>query len=247
MSNRTNLIAFLAVVMALTVTQSALAQGRGGQRGGGWMRGGGNLGLLQDESVQGELELMDDQIEELTIMRDEFRQEMMDTFRDFRNLNEDERQDLMDEMRERASEMEDEANAVLLPHQVDRLKQLGFQRNASRGGVGGLAGNDQLVEALGITEEQQEAMVAAAEEAAQKLEEKIADLRKQAQDEVLAVLTEEQREKFNELMGEPFQFSQDRGGFQQRGGGDRGGREGQGRRGPGGGDREGGGGGRSDF
>ncbi len=237
MSYRSKIVAVLAATAVMVVAQTSHAQGRGG----GFMRGGGSLRLLQDEKVQGELEITDDQMDDLTSMTEDFREEMMDTFRDFRSLSEEERQELMEGMQERAKEIEEEAKAVLLPHQVDRLTQLNFQRNTTRGGTIGLAENDSLIEALDISEEQQEQMREAAVEASAKLEEKIASLRQQAQDEVLAVLTEEQRTTYNELMGDTFEFSQNRGwGGQrggQRGGGDRGQRGGGERGQRGGGER----------
>ena len=87
--------------------------------------------------------------------------------------------------------------------------------------------------------------VAVVAEVKKKLEEKILQARKDAQDEILSVLTSEQQAKIKAMLGESFTFEESEGRFGGRGGRDGGGRGGRGGRdgGPRGG-RDGGGGGR---
>ncbi len=234
-SSRSQLLVAIAAIASLAIADVSFAQGgRGGPGGRGMWGGGGMTALLGNEKVQEELELVDDQIKDIEELQNAMRDEMMQMFRGggFRDMDPEERQVQMDEMRkkmeEKAKAMEAEVKDILLPAQFDRLKQLNFQRETARGGTTGLADSQTIIEALNITDEQKEKMKEAAEAAAKKLETKIAELRKQAETEVLGVLTEEQRAKFKELQGESFDFGQNqRGGPQgfQRGG--RGGNRGQ--------------------
>ena len=125
---------------------------------------------------------------------------------------------------------------------MSRLSELTFQMQAKRGGTQGLLNNDKVKEELGITDEQVAEVEAKAEEVKEKLEKKIAQARKDAQDEILSVLTAEQQSKIKAMLGESFAFEDrgsSRGARGGREGGARGGREGGGR-----GGRDGGRGGR---
>ena len=210
-SSRSQLFAAIAAIAILSIADMSFAQGG---RGRGWWGGGGMTGLLRNDKVQEELELVDDQLEEIEELQTEVWTDMRQMFRGggFRDMDRDEREEKMAEFREkmaeRTKEMEADVKDILLPHQFTRLKQLNFQQEASRGGTTGLASSETIIDALGITDEQKEKMKKAAEEAAKKLENKIKELRKQAETEVLGVLTAEQRAKFKELRGEAFDFGQ---------------------------------------
>ena len=238
-SSRSQLFVAFAAIAMLSIADVSFAQGgRGGGRG--MWGGGGMTALLSNEKVKEELELVDDQVEDIKELQDAMREEMMQMFRGggFRDMDREERdaamQEIRQKMEEKAKEIEAEVQDILLPGQFDRLKQLNFQRETSRGGTAGLAESKSIMEALDITDEQKEKMKEAAEAAAKKLEKKIAELRKQAQTEVLGVLTEEQRTKFKELQGETFDFGQNQFGGRGGRGGQRGG---QGQRGGRGGNR----------
>lgn len=235
-SYRSRCCMILTMAAVLCIADYGFAQRGGGRGGMGRMFGNNMSNLLRSDEVREELELVEDQVEELEEMSQEMRQEMMSMFRNGGgmrggNMDEEERRQAMDDMRakveERMKEMDGQIKDMLLPHQYDRLKQIHFQRESTRDGVKGLSENDTVVEALGITDEQKKELKETAEKTAKKLEEKIKELKKQAEDEVLAVLTKEQREKLKELRGDSFEFDENqRGG---RGGRDRGDRGGRGR------------------
>ncbi len=241
-------LVLIALTVVLCSSETAWAQpGRGGR--GGFFGGQSALGLLANEKVQKELELVDDQIEVIQSLQQEQRasmQEMFSGMRDrFRDMDPSERESVMGEIREEMQksnkEFEGKAYEELLPHQVDRLKQLIFQAQSRRGG--GIAGgqmSESLVEELGITDDQLEKMKEMAEKVREDLAKKMAKLRSQAEEEILSVLDPAQREKYKSLVGDTFEFDNGnaRGGFGGRGGGrggNRGGDQGGGRRGRGGG------------
>ena len=222
----------VAAVFSMLAVECAVAQpggGRGGDRGArGWRGWGGmgGMGLLTDEKVQQELELVDDQIEELRGIQQEAGQMMRDMFSQLEGVPREERRErmreLQEELQENLADIQERANEVLLPHQQDRLKQLQFQSSGRNQGAGGTFQNEELLEQLGVTDAQKEELEAAAARAREELQEKYAELVRDAEEEILKVLDAEQRKKYRELVGDPFQFSQPRWGNRGDRGGDRG-------------------------
>ena len=120
--------------------------GRGFGRGPGGRGFGGsdaNLQLLFDEEVRKELEIVDSQVEKLRELsnkvRGESQERMREMFSGFRDLSEEERREKFGEIREKmqkyAQEVEKQIGEVLLPHQMDRLKQIALQSRLRRSGT----------------------------------------------------------------------------------------------------------------
>ena len=232
-------ISHRAIICAITLSFAILANsasaqpGRGpGGRGPGGGPGAGGLDLLRSEVVQKELELVDDQIDKLRDLGEEMRNAMREVFQgiDFRNMTEEDRNALREKMREATGDIREKLEEILLPHQRERFQQLQLQAQM-RGGTARALGSEAVREALGISEDQVNELREKAEQANRELNEKIQKLREEARTELLeSVLSKEQLAKFEELLGEPFQFPQPQFG---RGPGQGGGR------GPGGGDGQG--------
>lgn len=187
-------------------------RGRGGPGGpGGFFGGGGTLGLIQQQEVQQEIEISEDQQAELRTLgetiRDEIRSEMQGMFEGMRDLNDEERQARFDEIRARFEEINKDAEArmqkVLMPHQFDRLKQIDLQSRLQRGGAGALT-EGELADTLGLTEAQRDQIREKQEEVQKDLDEKIGQLRIEARNQLLEVLTPEQRAKLEGMMGSAF-------------------------------------------
>jgi hypothetical protein len=210
----TSLLTGLALVLALSSFASA-------QRGGGFGRDGGSLsGLLRSDEVLKEIEVTDEQKAELTKVLDESRGERPD-FGGFRDLSEEERAKRFAEMREAAAKRNADLKAklekVLLPPQMKRLNELSVQRQ----GVSALS-NPEVAAALKLTDMQKETLAATIEKNGQKmrelfqgagdnregLREKMEQLRKESNEAVLGVLSEEQKKQFEEMKGEAFEFPQ---------------------------------------
>lgn len=216
MNRSKSFIFCLAASACLLVADAALAQPGGGRGPGqdrGFFGGDNTLGLLQNPQVREELALADDQAEELEAIGQAMRESMRDMFSGMRDADPEERRQMMEDMREktaaRMQEFTDQIDQILLPHQRDRLKQIGFQMSGGgrRGGsVSGPLGNDRLLEELGVTEEQREKLEEAATKAQEELREKYAELVKEAQSDIMKILTKEQRKKYEELIGEPFEM-----------------------------------------
>lgn len=213
--------------------------------------------LLASEQVQKELELIDEQIKDFEKLRTEQQEKMREMFSGMRDLPEDERRAKFESMRgkleEAQKELKEKMNAVLMPHQLDRLKELNIQIR----GMGALD-DPEVAGELKITEEQKKELSAKREEMGQKMREmftagrgegqrggppseemrtKFQQLQTEMTEKLLGVLTSEQRAKFEQMKGEKFEFdrSQMFGGRGPGGpGGGPGGPDGQGGRRPGG-------------
>lgn len=222
----------LAILFVLMLCATdVMAQGGNRGRGrGGRDRGGQDenpIRLLRSESVQRDLEMMEDQIElieEMDAERDRNREDR-DRNREaqmaeLEGLSEEAREKKLREMRdERDKARMSSLSDVLLPHQIDRLTQIVAQASAR----GGLV-NGRLAESLEITDEQRDRIREKAEKLQKVLDEKIAKLRQQMQEELLAELTPEQRAQYKQMMGEPFAFENQQPGGDRGSAGDRGGR-----------------------
>ena len=242
------LIGISVVFLVVAASAVAVAQddqgGRRGQRGrrgqGGFGRGGfGQAGLLMDANIRKELELVDDQEAKLRAIGEEIGREMRDAFSGMRDLSPEERNARRDEMRTKFQEMRAKMDGrikdVLLPNQMDRLKQLNLQSQMQRQGTAGALGNEQIVKELGLPEDQLQKLRDRAQQVERELREKIQKLREEARGDLMEVLTPSQQQKLKEMMGDTFEFRQDGGRFGRnpRGGspgGDRGNRPGRPRR-----------------
>lgn len=230
-----SLVAVLCTAAMLVFSSSSFAQGGRPPFGGGGP--GGEMGavffLIQDENVRKDLELVEDQVTKLREIGRKSFEGMREMFSGFRDLSEEEREKKMTEIREkmqkRTEEIQKEMNEVLLPHQRERLKQITLQSRLRRGNTSDALASETITKELGITDEQKEKLKAAQEEAEKELREKTEKLRQELKDKVLKVLTAEQRAKFEKMIGEKIEFSDN--GF------GRGGPGGRGPGGPGGGNR----------
>ncbi|TWU63123.1 MULTISPECIES: Spy/CpxP family protein refolding chaperone [Crateriforma] len=219
-----------------------------GGRGGG-PGGGGMLQLLRIDEVRTELDLMDDQVQTLEKVGRDIVEEMRGDMPNFRDMSDEERREAfakMQEMREKVEKKtREQLEEVLFPEQYDRLKQINIQVQ----GINALR-DAEVVKELGLSDEQKEKIRKVGENLRDGIQEKIAEARESGdrdkmreamqeafagmqeklETETLAVLTSEQKKKFEEMKGKPFEMPERRGGF----GGGRGGFGGPGG-GPGGG------------
>lgn len=244
---------FICAALLTMVAASPCFAQREGRRGpggpgmfGGGMGGGSDmmlLGLLRVEEVQKELELMPDQIEALQKAAQRGERPEFD-----RNASEEDRRAAM---RKRMEEMNEKAAAqleeVLLPEQLERGREIVLQQQGAAAFF-----DKEVASELELTEEQRqkigqlqasarEKMIASMRESfgsgdREAIAKTMAEAREASLQEVLGVLTDEQREKYEEMRGEKFDLPASAmiGGFRGRGGPGAGG---PGRRGGGGRDR----------
>lgn len=237
MKMRIGLVLVLAVgCYAVLVGSYAQAQpqrrpGGFGGLGFGGLGFGGLAEVLRREDVRKELELLDDQVAQLEKLADSRREKMRDLFSGLRDVPQEERAAKVRELFQKSQQdLEAEIGKILLPHQLKRARQLAVQSRL-RGGVRGMLG-EQVAQDLSLTDDQKEKLRAKSEQLEENIRKKLAELRTQAQDELLQLLTPEQQAKWKEMVGEPFDFQREE--FPRSGGGPQGNTPGDRGRGSGG-------------
>ena len=230
----------LAVGLVVCSVSIAFAQGGGGGRGGfggggrggfgggfgggGGGFGGGGLMLLYDENVKKDLGVTDEQMAKVQEVQQKTGDAMRQLFQGFQDLSDEERQAKMVGIQKKIAEISAAAEKeVLLPKQIERLKQIGVQSRLNRGNstADALASED-IAKELGITDAQKEALKKAQDEAGAEMQEKMTKITQEARQKVLNVLTADQQAKLKKLTGETITFTPfggGRGGFGGPGGG----------------------------
>src|SRR4051812_6707064 len=146
---RRSSVAAFAIAALVFIAEASAQQpgpppgGFGGPGGPGGFGGGGILGLAMRDEVQQELQLVDEQKDKLRTLGDEARNKMRDEiggmFQQMRDLSDDERRAKFDEIRTKMeamnADMEKELGKVLLPHQIERLKQIDLQSKLRQRGA----------------------------------------------------------------------------------------------------------------
>lgn len=267
-----------AVVTLLAVLSASLAVGqergrRQGPTGGpgsggrGPMMGGGFLGvsmggpaaLLMNEQVRNELGITEDQATKLRQAVQDLMSGQREQFQALRDLDPGQRRAKFEELGEKLrKEVDKKLAEVLEESQIKRLKEIELQVAIRTQGLLVLL-RPEIVQALGITEKQQEQLRELGEAMAEKMRaafedvrdlepeqrrEKMQDamqkVRQEAQEKVESLLSDEQGETLEKMMGKPVEIDLQQG---FRRGLPPGGRQGDRGRGPGGGERRGGRGG----
>jgi hypothetical protein len=191
-----------------------------------------SLMILRSEKVQKELELMDDQKEKLKALGEQIREEFQKEYSGLRDLPQEERAVKMLELREklkaRTQEIRDKVEKeILLPHQVDRLKQLGLQARGPSALV-----DAKVLQELGVSDAQKERLTKLRERVEKErqtmfgggregfrnmseeqrrarfteMREKMDKLTKEVTTEAMSILTPQQKEKLEKMQGKKFDF-----------------------------------------
>ncbi len=208
--NRVRILGLVAAfVMPLMVPDMLAAQADGGfQRGGIGRMFDNSLGMLRRDEVREELGLAEEQVEQLESLQRESRDMMREMFQQGRTGGEGVNWDeIRGKIQEKVKGIEERTSKILLPHQIERLEQIVLQNKQRRGASGAL---ESIKEKLDMSDEQLEELKKKAAEAQKVYQEKVAKAREEMQKDVLSVLSSEQRAKYEQLVGDAFNFDQRR-------------------------------------
>lgn len=214
----------LVVLMAAAAPAQERGQGRGGAGGfGGGFGGGagGKVGLVQNPQVQQELKLTDEQKSKVSEIATRVREAGP-------QRGQGGGQGDREQIRERAQALarvvadeEKKLDEILNDEQKTRLEQISLQVTGVRA-----INRDDVASKLGLSDEQKEKVQAALRVQrgqggggqGQPNAAALRERRQQLEEQVLAVLTDEQKQKWTELKGAPFelQFRGGAGGGQGR-------------------------------
>jgi hypothetical protein len=166
-----------------------------------------SFGMLSNPSVQKDLQLVDEQVQQIDEINREFGEKIREKLEEGRDDSGKMQfgpgsgiDELFAELRE---EQQTRINSILLPAQQVRLKQVSRQMHAKHMGTAKAILNG-LASDLEITDEQRKKIKVKSTELQRDMEAKIAKLRAEAKEHLLQELTSEQRKKLKELLGDEF-------------------------------------------
>lgn len=180
-----------------------------------------NVLLLTLAPVQEELELDADQIDALDKLASQMHADAMEILSGLQDLTPAEQKEAMPELlkmiADKGQKLQARVDDILRPKQAARLNELSLQRR----GVAAL-GDQQVADALKITDEQQRSLAAIRQESGVKQREidrqlsagverakiraTVNALRKEFQAKILTVLSDDQRKQFEQMQGAKFKF-----------------------------------------
>ena len=165
------------------------------------------LSMLSNPSVQKDLELVGDQLKQVQDLQAEFASQMKDQLGSLTSggFSPEQLKGIPALIAKIKEKQKDQLENLLLPHQLERLKQVALQTHMKQAGTAGAIATDQIANALGISSEQIENLKSRSKEINKKLQEDIEALKSKAQKELLSELTTDQQEKLQELTGDKYE------------------------------------------
>lgn len=176
------------------------------------MFGGDSFDLLNHPGVQKDLELIDDQLDRIKEINKDFGNKISEKIKMMRGENGSIQIDgaasigaLIQDLK---AQQKAEIEGLLLPQQQARLKQVKLQMQMQNRGTANTL--DQLAKELNITGDQKKRIKARQKELKKEFEEKLAKLKEDSRKALLDELTDQQKTKFKEMVGEQYKFEKER-------------------------------------
>ena len=159
--------------------------------------------LLGDPSVQKDLELVGDQLDQVRSLQNDFSRQLKEKIGDLSKggINPERFQGVGDLIKASREEQKVKMQELLLPHQIDRLKEVALQKHMNSAGTAGALSNSAVAEALGISDEQKKRLKEKEKEIKADLAKKMEQLKEEAKTQLLQELTPAQREQLKEMTG----------------------------------------------
>ena len=161
------------------------------------------MGLLADPAIRRELEMVDSQYQELQELDATIQKRVADQIRGMDFSDSDNLVARIRSIREQANR---ELRQVLLPHQIDRLRQIRAQSRLRYRSLADVLTNEPVKSDLDISEEQSRELREAERRIEEELQREIAELRKKARKKLLETLNRSQQEQVREMFGPDFKF-----------------------------------------
>lgn len=176
-----------------------------GSTAGQYNAQGTTLGMLADENIRRDLEMVDDQYKELQAAGRDIQKRAAEQLR---SLNFGDRERLMEQVRKMREGAQDELNELLLPHQIKRLRQIRFQSQVRRRSLVGILVSDPVKSDLDISDEQADELRVAEKEIQAEMQREIQKLREKAKEKLLARLKPTQKKEVEEMIGDAYDFKE---------------------------------------
>ena len=188
----------------------------GGGIGDSWIPGSGSgkfdpLSLLDNKDVREELEFVDDQLDEFRAAQDELRQQILDRAKSLAGagkLDPSQMSEIAKELAKLKKGSQKSLESMLLPHQLERLRQVALQIQMKKRGAANTLISGKIAEELGIDAAQKKRIENRQEELEEELDRRMEELKKEIRDKLLDELTSEQKRKLEKLSGDNFEYKQ---------------------------------------
>ena len=188
----------------------------GGGIGDSWIPGSGSgkfdpLSLLDNKDVREELEFVDDQLDEFRAAQDELRQQILDRAKSLAGagkLDPSQMSEIAKELAKLKKGAQKSLESMLLPHQLERLRQVALQIQMKKRGAANTLISGKIAEELGIDAAQKKRIENRQEELEEELDRRMEELKKEIRDKLLDELTSEQKRKLEKLSGDDFEYKQ---------------------------------------
>ena len=188
----------------------------GGGIGDSWIPGSGSgkfdpLSLLDNKDVREELEFVDDQLDEFRAAQDELRQQILDRAKSLAGagkLDPSQMSEIAKELAKLKKGSQKSLESMLLPHQLERLRQVALQIQMKKRGAANTLISGKIAEELGIDAAQKKRIENRQEELKEELARRMEELKKEIRDKLLDELTSEQKRKLEKLSGDDFEYKQ---------------------------------------
>jgi len=184
-----------------------------------------NIFMLRTEQVQKELKLTDEQNTQIDDLAIQLQSDALELFSSLQDLSDEERKtelpNLMKKFAEKGKELQAKVDKFLNAEQNARMKELSLQQRDAEA-----LGDEDVIAALKLTEDQKKKLREIQDEAARQVEEalkpllgggggggdlgdirtKMENMKKELSEKALAVLTTEQKATFEKMKGPKFDF-----------------------------------------
>lgn len=171
--------------------------------------------LLSNESVRKELQLSEEQYEGAQTIQKASRERMSKLIRESLTSNGAggmvrlQGGAFSELIQKNQEEAESALEEILLPKQLERIRQLAYQVDVAQEGIGESLANGRLGEEIGVYDQQRENLIEKAASIDEELHAAVVRIHAAARAKLFKELTPEQRKKAEELLGDYFHYQEE--------------------------------------
>ena len=163
------------------------------------------LGMLADSNIRDEIELVNDQADRLKEVNQAIQKRMAT---ELMRLDFSDSKKAAERIQKMRQQMKKQLEDVLLPHQLDRLKQLAFRSLLTRRSLIDVLTSEPFRTELDISSNQTQELQKATDEINAEIRKKILKIQEEGRKKLINRLNPEQAQKVNDWIGDDFEFSQ---------------------------------------
>ena len=161
------------------------------------------MGLIGNPRVREDLEIVDEQYKQFLERAADAQRQAAEQLR---SMDFSDREGLVRQIKDIQDQTRRELESVLLPHQMDRLRQIRAQSILRRRTFVEAITSEPMRSELDISNRQAEALQQEAEKIEADIAKQVAELREKARQKLIKTLDRSQQQKIDELFGDNFDF-----------------------------------------